>query len=115
MIHAIFMGGMGGLIAALIAYCSRLNRENDRISLKLFRAEKSAENFSKQLDAALHDKQAMEAQIKGERAPCDLCDGCIHSIKFTTVDNQFSNYRSVPVYNCRKNIRCKEYEEAKPC
>lgn len=111
MIHTILYAGMGASIAVLIVRCIRLSKENERISFKLRRAEENADHFSRQLI----EKQAIEDQIKGNRSPCSLCEGCVHSIKFTPNENPLSNFRPIPIYNCRKNIRCKEYEEAKPC
>lgn len=57
----------------------------------------------------------LNKQIRGERIPSSNCIGCKYLI---ISDSNPCNFMSNKRYNCRKNLRCREYEEEareKPC
>lgn len=62
----------------------------------------------------------MEKQLSGGRHPSSACIGCKHLIVNTNPLTSVGSvsHPSITQYNCRKNLRCKEYEEEageKPC
>lgn len=64
--------------------------------------------------------EEMEKQLSGGRNPSSNCIGCKHLIVNTNPLTSVGSvsHPTLKQYNCRKNLRCREYEEetgAKPC
>lgn len=115
MIHLICYPALIGAIIGLIASVvfanikrSDLESSNSFNRAQIIQLEAELEALKKKEEYA--DK--ILAQTKGERAPCDLCNGCKDLIVYAP---HFDGRRwSETQYQCRKNIRCKEYEERAP-
>ena len=89
--------------------CSALRNAYNQYDAKVEIIEKCKEKIAN-----------LEQQLKGEREPSSNCIGCKHLIISNTLIDYLGSVSSPTLrrYNCRKNLRCKEYEEetgAKPC
>lgn len=91
-------------LSAITALSISLHRTSNRLNYQ----NRENRNLQEINDNLI--KQSIEQQklLTGGRNPGRYCIGCKHLIAYeSTLSNS-----NLMAFNCRKNLRCKEYEEA---
>lgn len=91
-------------LSAITALSISLRRTSNRLNYQIHENR----NLREINDNLINQSIEQQKLLNGGRNPGSYCIGCKHLIVY---EGALSS-SSLRAYNCRKNLRCKEYEEA---
>lgn len=81
-----------------------------KLRRELKSARESAKDSEDRAERYYNKAEKLQSILDADRVPSQYCEGCRYLIKDEQGNPFLGGYRGIH-YGCRKNIRCKEYED----